>query len=222
MSIADALKRVLEDLRAQERAAGRPEGSVRLVAVGKTFPASALAEAYAAGQRAFGENRAQELRDKAPLLPADVEWHFIGQLQTNKAKYVAPLAHRVHALETLEQAQALAARSSRPVPCLVEVNIGREPQKAGVAPEQTLERCADLVAQGAITLRGLMCVPPYNDDPRASTPHFEALARLAEQGRAAGLPLHELSMGMSHDYAQAIQAGATWVRVGTAIFGQRG
>jgi pyridoxal phosphate enzyme (YggS family) len=203
--------------------AGRPPGSVRLVAVSKTFPDSAIREAYAAGQRLFGENYPQELRDKAAALAElDLEWHFIGRLQKNKAKYVAAAASWVHAIESFEQAEALAARRVSPIAVLVAVNIGDEASKGGVALADTLGLCERLARLENVSLRGLMCLPPPSDDPEGSAPHFAALADLAARGRATGLPLTELSMGMSHDFAVAIRHGATLVRVGSAIFGARG
>lgn len=198
-------------------AAGRNREEVRLIVVSKTFglePMRILAEQ---GQVDFGESYAQELRDKAPQL--DVRWHFIGRLQSNKARYVAPHAYRVHALASDRHATALAKRSEHPVPALVAVNIGREPQKDGVVPEDALALCRSLQERDDVALHGLMCIPPAGEP---SAPHYRALADLARQGRAEGLPLNELSMGMSSDFEEAIAQGATWIRVGSAIFGPRG
>jgi pyridoxal phosphate enzyme (YggS family) len=221
--IAAALATVRSRIAAAITASGRDPASVQLVAVGKTQPSSALREAYAAGQRDFGENYAQELRDKAREL-ADlpgIRWHFIGRLQTNKAKYVAPVAYRVHAIESVPEAEALAARATGPLTVLLAVNVADETSKGGVPSSLALETATRVSAVPGITVGGLMTLPPYSDDPAASAPHFAALAELAARGRAAGLPLDELSMGMSHDLEVAIAAGATWVRVGTAIFGVR-
>ena len=214
----------LETVRAQiQRAcidAGREPSSVQLVAVSKTQPEPALRAVYEAGQTHLGESYAQELRDKARALEG-VNWHFIGRLQRNKVKYVAPVAHRIHALETEAQAEALAARAPGELSCLLSVNIAHEASKSGVLPAEVLERCRTLHQVPGIRLVGLMCLPPYDLDPEASAPWFQQLADLAARGRADGLPLTELSMGMSNDFAVAIRHGATWIRVGTAIFGPR-
>ena len=188
-----------------------------LIAVSKTHPVAAIQEAYDAGQRDFGESYAQELRDKAPALPSDIRWHFLGALQRNKVKYVAPHAFRVHGITAVEQAELLAAR--RPGICgLINVNLGAEASKTGVPRSEALQLAARLVRVPGFELRGLMCIPPAEQDP---APHFEALAALAAEGRAQELPLHELSMGMSGDWQTAVRHGAHWIRVGTAIFGVR-
>ncbi len=220
MSVARRLAEVRARLDAACRDAGRDPSEVHLVAVSKTHPLAAVEAAADAGQRHFGESYAQELRDKARQRP-DLTWHFIGRIQKNKARYIAPLAHRIHALETVEQARALARRAPGPLRCLVAVNVGREPQKSGVLPEEAVARCGELARVDGIEVVGLMCLPPYRDDPEQVAPFFEELADLAARGRAAGHPLTELSMGMSHDFAVAVRHGATWVRVGTAIFGPR-
>lgn len=221
MTIREGLARVRARIDAACLAAGRDPSEVSLVAVSKTFPIEALREARDAGQLDLGESYAQELRDKAAALDG-VRWHFIGRLQTNKAKYVAPVAYRIHALETVEQAEALAKRAPGPLKCLVSVHTGDEESKGGVPPAQVLERCRALAAVPGIEVVGLMTLPPYTEDPEGAAPHFAEVAALAARGRAEGLPLTELSMGMSHDFEVAIRHGATWVRVGTAIFGARG
>jgi pyridoxal phosphate enzyme (YggS family) len=201
-------------------AAGRDPSEVKLVAVTKTFGADAIRQAQAAGQVDFGESYAQELRDKARELQG-VRWHFIGRLQTNKAKYVAPVAYRIHALEDVHQAEALLQRAPGPLKALVSVNTGGEATKGGVAPADVLDRCDALHRLDGLEIVGLMTLPPYTEDPEGAAPFFEEVADLAARGRARGLPLTELSMGMSHDYEVAVRHGATWVRVGTAIFGER-
>ena len=200
--------------------AGRTAEQIGLIAVSKRHPVSAIDQVHGAGQVDFGESYAQELRDKARERP-DLRWHFIGRLQKNKVKYIAPVAHRVHALETVDQAEALSSRASRNLKCLVSVNVGREEQKSGVLPEACLERCRALSSVDRIEVVGLMCLPPQRENPEDVAPFFAELAHLAERGRADGLPLTELSMGMSHDFAVAVKYGATWVRIGTAIFGER-
>lgn len=200
--------------------AGRPADDVQLIAVSKTHPVPAIRAAHTAGQMHFGESYAQELRDKAPELP-DAHWHFIGRIQSNKIRYIAPHAYRVHALERLDHARELARRAQRVVRCLVAVNTGGEAAKSGVAPEEALEAVRSLGAVDGIEVVGLMTLPPRVSRPQDAAPYFEQLAELAARGRAEGLALHELSMGMTADFEVAIAHGATWVRVGTAIFGPR-
>lgn len=218
--IAANLASIRADIARACAEAGRSPDEVGLIAVSKTFPAEAIAQAREAGQQHFGESYAQELRDKARAFP-DLTWHFIGRLQTNKAKYVAPVAHRVHALETVDQAEALARRAPDTLRCLVSVNLAGEGSKGGVRPSEALDRCAALSRIDKIEVVGLMCLPPFTEDPEDAGPWFAELADLAARGRARGLPLTELSMGMSHDFRVAIRHGATWIRVGTAIFGER-
>lgn len=205
----------------------RLRAGVTLVAVSKTQPASAIREAYAAGQRDFGENYAQEWRDKAAALAdlPDLAWHFIGGLQTNKVKYLLPrdpalpAVRWVHTLDRAALAEELsrraAARGGPAARVLLEVNLGAEAAKSGCAPAD-LRRLAEAVRRlPGLELRGLMCIPPAGEDPR---PHFARLRALRD---ALGPGLPDLSMGMSGDYAAAIEEGATLVRVGTAIFGER-
>jgi pyridoxal phosphate enzyme (YggS family) len=190
------------------RRAGRDVQTVKLIAVSKTQPIERIREAMDAGHRAFGENYAQELRDKAAALP-DAEWHFVGALQSNKVRMLAGKVALIHTCDRLSLAKELAKRGPQRV--LLEVNIGREPQKAGVLPDDAPALLEQV--RGLLQVEGLMCIPPAEGDPR---PHFCALRELA--GR---LGLRELSMGMSADYETAIEEGATIVRVGTAIFGAR-
>lgn len=227
MSIATALEQVGARIRAAAEAHGRAASDVKLVAVSKRQPTEAVREAYAAGQRDFGENYVQELVQKAEALRdlPDLRWHLIGNLQRNKAKQIAGLVTLVHAVDSLELARELAKRRAaaapgRPLPVLVEVSIAGEAQKHGVAPEALAELCDGIQALPELALRGLMCVPPQREDAALSRPHFDALVRLRDAcGGAARLP--ELSMGMTHDLEHAVAAGATLVRVGTAIFGAR-
>ncbi len=196
--------------------ARRDPASVRLIAVSKTKPLELLRQALSAGQTVFGENYAQELKEKADALGAGVEWHFIGALQTNKARVVVGRAALIHTCDRLALAQELSKRAKNAgltQRVLLEVNVGREPQKAGVLPEDAPALLDQVRALPSLQCDGLMCIPPAEGDPR---PHFRALRELAEQLRLA-----ELSMGMSADYEAAIEEGATLVRVGTAIFGPR-
>lgn len=194
-----------------------PQG-VTLVAVSKTQPAEAIREAHAAGQRDFGENYVQEWREKAEAL-ADLPgltWHFIGSLQTNKVKYLAGKVGLVHTVDREELGREIAKRWEKAgarARVLVEVNLAAEESKGGCRPEAVPGLVERLRALPAIDVAGLTCIPPPDDDPR---PHFRALRALRD-----GLGLVELSMGMSGDYPVAIEEGATIVRVGTAIFGER-
>ncbi len=217
--IAANLAAVGGRIAAAAEAAGRAPQAVTLVAVSKTQPAAAVRAALAAGQRVFGENRVQEALAKYPALRGefpDLELHLIGPLQTNKVRDA--VAH-FDAIETVDRprlAEALAremARSGRRPPCFVEVNIGEEPQKAGVLPEHADAFIADCRDRFGLPLVGLMCIPPADAAPE---PFFALLREIA---RRNGLP--GLSMGMSADYEAAIRFGATHVRVGTAIFGAR-
>jgi pyridoxal phosphate enzyme (YggS family) len=195
--------------------AGRSTDSVKLVAVSKTQPIEAVIEAFAAGQDAFGENYAQELHEKADALP-EAEWHFIGALQTNKVKIVVGHSALIHTCDRLSLAKEVSKRAlakNLVQRVLLEVNVGREPQKGGVLPEQLDELIAAVRELEALRCEGLMCIPPAGQDPR---PHFRALRELRDR-----LGLRELSMGMSADYLVAIEEGSTIVRIGTAIFGER-
>ena len=225
-SIREALAEVRVRIARAAAACGREAGDVKLVAVSKTKPAEAIREAYAAGQRAFGENYAQELATKREALGdlADIEWHFIGHLQTNKAKLVAKSADVVHAVDSTVLARELGKRvlsagRPGPIPVLVEVNLAAEPQKHGAAASDLADVIAAVEGQPGLRLQGLMTMPPFGDLAIARRT-FEALASLRLlHGGAQVLP--ELSMGMSADLEIAIASGATIVRVGTAVFGER-
>ena len=223
--LADRVSAVRERIARATARAARPANSVRLVAVSKRHPASSVREAHALGLRVFGENYAQELVAKAadvgPL--ENIEWHMIGRLQTNKARHVAPVIAMIHTIDAPHVATELGKRTvgaGRTIGALVEVNVAGEAAKSGCAPDAVGAVLDAVRATPGLVLRGLMTMPPYNDDPEASRPHFAALRELqARHGGAAALP--ELSMGMSHDFEAAIAEGATIVRVGTAIFGER-
>ncbi|HKY35031.1 MAG TPA: YggS family pyridoxal phosphate-dependent enzyme [Polyangiaceae bacterium] len=227
MSTAQALEQVRARIRAAAAACGRQASDVKLVAVSKMHPVAKIREAYAAGQRDFGENYVQELLKKAEELRdlPELNWHLIGHLQRNKARHVAGLVAMLHTVDTPELASELAKRAAgageRRLEVLVEVSIAGEEQKHGVEPIELGPLLDAIEALPALSLRGLMCVPPLNEDITITRPYFDALRRLRdEHGGAARLP--ELSMGMTHDLEQAVAAGATLVRVGTAIFGARG
>lgn len=235
VGVAERLLRVRELVESAARSSGR-SGKVLLLAVSKGQPASAIRAAYAAGQRHFGENYVQELEGKSAELAdlSELRFHLIGHLQRNKAKVVVKHVSAVHSCDSLALAEELDKRAAGLVipserrafgddprlPVLAEINIANEPQKSGCAPAEA-GALLDVIDKATnLRLAGLMCVPPLNDDPAASVPHFAALAALRDaHGGAARLP--ELSMGMTGDFAEAISAGATVVRVGTAIFGAR-
>jgi PLP dependent protein len=216
---ADRLAAVRREIATACREAKREPDSVTLVAISKTFGAEAIAPVIAAGQQVFGENRVQEAKAKWPALRErhpGLELHLVGPLQSNKAKEAVALFEAIHSVDRPSVAEALAkeiARQGRQPTLFVEINTGAEPQKAGVLPEETdafLEACRET---HGLTIAGLMCIPPADEPP---APHFALTAKIA---RRNGLRL--LSMGMSADFALAIQFGATHVRVGTAIFGAR-
>jgi pyridoxal phosphate enzyme (YggS family) len=191
---------------------------VTLVAVSKTQPLEAIREAYAAGQRDFGENYAQEWRAKADALAdlPDLRWHFVGGLQTNKVKYLAGRVALIHAVDRMELAEEISRRwvkAGAVARLLLEVDLGGEDRKAGCAPAEVGPLAEQVRVLPAVELVGLTCIPPPDDDPR---PHFRALRALRDR-----LGLSELSMGMSADWQVAIEEGATLVRIGTAIFGAR-
>ena len=231
MSIAQNVAQVRERIRAAANRAGRDASSVTLMAVSKTFPAESIREAYGAGIRVFGENRVQEFAGKADALRelTDAHWHMIGHLQSNKAGKAAELFDGVDSIDSLKLAERLseAARNAgKTLPILVEINVGGEAAKTGIAPDSPeLDRLlSDVPRLQNIRVRGLMTVPPYTEDPQGARPHFRRLRELRDQIAGRGLPgigMDELSMGMSHDFEVAIEEGSTCVRVGSAIFGHR-
>ena len=208
-----------------ERSAARPPGSVKLVCVSKTHPAAAIREAYALGERRFGESYAKELVEKAALLSdlPDIEWHFIGHLQSNKAKLVAKVAHVVHSVDSPVLAKELARRrvaselAGMPIRVLVEVNVGGEVQKHGVAPAELPELLAAVRGESSLALEGLMAMPPVDDLDEAK----RVFSTLRTLRNLVAPDLGELSMGMSGDLEVAVAEGSTYVRVGSAIFGAR-
>ena len=226
MTRADQIAANLAEVRARiaaaARAAGRAPESVRLLAVSKKMPADDVRAAIAAGQRAFGENYAQELRDKSALLGADStppEWHFIGPLQTNKVKYVAGKVALLHTVGSSALLDAIEARGAAQA-CLVQVNVAGEASKKGIAPADLPALLDRFAALKHLRCEGLMLIPPRGD----ARPHFAALRALRDREAAIDRPnvdLRELSMGMTEDLEMAVAEGATIVRVGTAIFGPR-
>lgn len=206
--------------------AGRQEGGVRLIAVSKTFPAESIRAAYEAGLRDFGENRVQEAAAKqSTLQDRDITWHLIGHLQSNKAARACELFEWVHSVDAGHLAQKLdraAAAAGKRLPILLEINLGGEESKSGIAENDAPDLATAIKELPSLALRGLMVIPPLFNDPEQTRPYFRRLRELAEKLRSAGATgITELSMGMSHDFEIAIEEGATMIRVGTAIFGTR-
>jgi len=222
--IAENLEEVQRRINAAAQRAGRDPAAVRLVAVSKTVPVELIREAAAAGQRLFGENYLQEAQGKIAALGAGLSWHFIGHLQSNKAKGAVALFDLIHGVDRLKLAQALnaaAASLGKVQEILLQVNLAGEASKSGTAPEAAPELLRRLSLLGHLKVLGLMTMPPFLA-PEAVRPYFRALRELRDRLQdRAGLSLPELSMGMSGDYEVAIEEGATLVRVGTAIFGSR-
>lgn len=228
MSIADNLAQVRESIEAAARDAGRHGRDIRLIAVSKTQPVSAIREALAAGQRLFGENQIQEASRKIPEIAAEAEWHLIGHLQTNKVKFVPALFHWVHTLDSLalaEKLSAAAARQGREIQALLQVNVTGDPRKHGASPDALPRLLESLLGARLpmLRLRGLMTIGPHTDDTSSRRQCFADLRSLADhcrrEFRLGGFT--ELSMGMSDDYQDAIREGATLVRLGSVIFGAR-
>lgn len=219
MTVEERLQDVRQKISAAERDAGRTPGDVTLVAVSKTFDADAIRPVIATGQRVFGENRVQESEGKWPQLKAEtdgIELHLIGPLQSNKAADAVALFDVIETVDREKIARALAAemqKQGRAVRLYVQVNIGMEPQKAGIEPKQTVAFVNFCREELGLKIEGLMCIPPADDHPG---PYFALLRKLSEE---AGVS--KLSMGMSGDFETAIGFGATSVRVGSAIFGHR-
>lgn len=209
-----------------EQRAGRPAGSVRLVAVSKTFPASDIREIYMAGQRDFGENYIQEWFSKTEELAdlPDIVWHVIGQVQSNKTRMVAQRAHWVHTVDKLKTAQRLSAQRPLEMPPLqvcIEVNIAGEANKHGVPPEEAVALACEVAKLPNLSVRGLMCVAEAAAGEEELRRQFERMQALLAELQAAGVAADVLSMGMSADMPLAVACGATHVRIGSAIFGRR-
>ncbi|MCB2226325.1 MAG: YggS family pyridoxal phosphate-dependent enzyme [Desulfarculaceae bacterium] len=226
MSIAANLARVTSRIAQAAKASGRKPEQVRLIAVSKTHPAEAVNQALAAGQLIFGENYVQEAQDKIPAVGLGASWHFIGHLQSNKAKIAAELFDVIQSVDRIKLAKALdrhAGEQGRKLGVLLQVNVGGEAQKSGCEPGEAFALAQAVAELPNLELMGLMTMPPFFNDPEAARPFFAELRRLAAT-LAPDLPpgaMAHLSMGMSGDYEAAIAEGATLVRVGTAIFGER-
>ncbi len=228
MTIAENLELTRGRIAAAAKKAGRKPEEIKLVAVSKFFPADAIIEAYNAGHTVFGENYIQEVQAKRDLVPPEVQFHFIGHLQSNKAKIAAATCSVIETVDSYKIAKALhnhLEALQRNIDVLVQVNIGKDTGKSGIGEDQAEELLIRLKDLSRIRVCGLMTMPPWETDPELSRPHFHNLRRLAEklshQGLFSDAMRPELSMGMSSDFHIAIEEGATIVRVGTAIFGER-
>jgi pyridoxal phosphate enzyme (YggS family) len=231
MSIAENVAHVRERIDAAARRTGRDPDEITLMGVSKTFPVECIREAYAAGLRVFGENRVQEFTEKAPALTdlSGAEWHLIGHLQSNKAAKASELFGAVDSVDSVklvEKLNAGAEKAGKTLPILIEINVGGEDAKSGVAPgSDELEQILLAVPRLAnLQIRGLMTVPPYSENPEDARPFFRQLREIRDGIATRQLPaitMDTLSMGMSHDFEVAIEEGSTCVRVGTAIFGGR-
>jgi len=225
-TVAENLARVREEIAQAARQAGRDPAEVKLVAVSKVHPAEKVRQALAAGQRIFGENYVQEAQAKIPQVGPGPQWHFIGHLQSNKAKVAAGIFDVIQTVDRVKLARALSRQAQaqgRELEVLLQVNLGGEPQKSGCEAGEAAALAQEVAALPGLTLRGLMTMPPFFDDPDKARPIFAGLRELADR-LSRDLPpgsMDELSMGMSGDFKAAIAEGATLVRIGTAIFGQR-
>ena len=224
---AERLNSVEEEIQRACERAGRKREDVTLIAVSKTNPAEAVREAIEAGQLDFGENKAQEMVAKKAECPECARWHFIGNLQKNKVKYVvgnAVMIHSVSSVPLAAEVERIAEKKGVTVSVLAEVNIADEATKHGIGREEAVELVKAMGEMPHLSVKGLMCIAPPVEDPEENRPYFIAMRKLLDEINAMGLPgvqLKELSMGMSGDYAVAVEEGATFVRVGTALFGAR-
>lgn len=225
--IAENIRLVKQRIEAAAARAGRNPSDIQLMAVSKTVLPERIGEAINAGLTLFGENYVQEAREKIPAIGKNVSWHMIGHLQTNKAKYVVHLFDAIHSVDRLELAQELSKRAGqikRHLDILIEINVAGEASKSGVAPDEALNLIRQIAVLPNLSIRGLMTMPPFCDNPEESRPYFKALRALRDEiAKAAidGVSMDELSMGMTDDFEVAIEEGATILRVGRAIFGQR-
>ena len=224
MSIKDNYLKVLEKIEKAALRAGRAPEEVKLVAVSKTVDIERIREAIEAGVKILGENYVQEAKKKIEEIGKGVSWHFIGHLQTNKAKYAVKLFDMIHSIDSLQLAEELnrrAGKEGRIMKVMLEVNISGERTKFGAEEEGAIELGKGVLGLRNLELIGLMTMPPYFEDPEMSRPYFIQLRELKEKMEKEGISVKELSMGMSNDFEVAIEEGATYVRIGTAIFGPR-
>ncbi|MGI9647042.1 MAG: YggS family pyridoxal phosphate-dependent enzyme [Acidimicrobiia bacterium] len=201
-------------IEAAAQEAGRPASDIALIVVSKGRPAAAIQSLYDAGHRDFGENRAQELAAKAPELPSDIRWHFVGPLQRNKVGLVRPLVERLHSLDSLRLAAAWVRGDEAAPPALLEINLANEPQKHGFGVDEASSAVDEIIGLG-VDLRGVMAIPPHGEP---ASPYFRQLVDLRDRMAVNHPALTEVSAGMTDDFEDAIRQGATTIRVGRAIF----
>ncbi|MDY5021732.1 MAG: YggS family pyridoxal phosphate-dependent enzyme [Blautia sp.] len=225
--LADNLKQVQNNIADACRKAGRDPEEVTLVAVSKTKPVEMLQEAYDAGSRVFGENKVQEIMDKYDRLPSDIQWHMIGHLQRNKVKYIIDKVAMIHSVDSVRLAQTIEAEAAKKdlvMPILVEVNVAEEESKFGLSTDEVLPFLEEISQYPHIAVKGLMTIAPFVDDAEENREVFVKLKKLSVDIAAKNInnvTMSVLSMGMTGDYQVAVQEGATMVRVGTGIFGER-
>ena len=223
-TVKENLLRVMEKIEKAARKIGRNPNEIKLVAVSKTVEAARIMEAIEAGVSILGENYVQEAQKKIEEIGRPVSWHFIGHLQTNKAKYAIRLFDMIHSLDSVPLAEELnrrAEQADRVMKVMIEVNLSKEATKFGTDEEVVVNLAKRVQNLNHLSLEGLMTMPPYFDSPELSRPYYIALRELKERMVKEGIPMKDLSMGMSNDFEIAIEEGATYVRVGTAIFGAR-
>lgn len=223
MSIQKNLEVIEERICSACEKAGRSRDEVKLIAVSKRKPVESVLEAAAAGQILFGENRVQEAQTKIPQCPIHLQWHLIGHLQSNKARFAASgLFQMIHSVDSEKLLLALDQYAATPLPVLIQVNVSGEGSKSGCAPQEAASLIDVANRCGQVEVHGLMTIPPFTPDPEKARTHFSNLRKLRDElQETTGTPLPELSMGMSNDFEIAIEEGSTFVRVGTSIFGGR-
>ena len=225
--IAEQLQTVRNEITEVCKRSGRNPEEVTLIAVSKTKPVSMIEEAIQAGQTVFGENKVQELCSKYEVLPKNLTWHLIGHLQRNKVKYIADKAALIHSVDSLRLAETIdqeGKKHNRVIPVLIEVNVAEEDTKFGVTVEETLPLIEEISKLSNIQVKGLMTIAPYVDNPEENRPVFRRLKKLSvdiDSKNMNNVYMDILSMGMTNDYQVAVEEGATMVRVGTGIFGER-
>ena len=225
--ITENLEQVRRNIVEACKAVNRDPSEVTLISVSKTKPVSMLQEAYDAGSRDFGENKVQEIMDKYPQLPSDIRWHMIGHLQRNKVKYIVDKVALIHSVDSLRLAETIeneAAKHNVTVPILIEVNVAQEESKFGLKTEEVLSLVESIAVLPHINIKGLMTIAPYVEDPEENREIFRELKKLSVDIAAKNINnvnMSVLSMGMTNDYQVAVEEGATFVRVGTGIFGER-
>ena len=225
--VAENLAQVQKNINESCNKINRDPNEVTLIAVSKTKPVEMLKEAYDAGARVFGENKVQEIVDKYDQMPSDVKWHMIGHLQTNKVKYIVGKTALIHSVDSLHLAKEIekqAAKNNVIVPILIEVNIAEEESKFGIHKEETIALVREVAQMEHVHIRGLMTIAPYVENPEDNRPYFKEIRQLSvdiKEENIDNVDMDVLSMGMTGDYMVAIEEGATLVRVGTGIFGER-